>query len=208
MLSRRKFLKTGLTTGAAAIPLASVLDAAQQPDQHAAMLDTVDPGVRNDRDACALGEIGSGLRAVAKQSSPRGPDEHDRARPRGDERGRVGRLLAFVQGRRGVCERDGHPGFLSLQSAVSPARKIPQRPRFLRRVRGRRKETRHARGGAHEPRPELGRCARGAPGVGHAPQGRLGAVQHRGAAALQDVHVLHLHGRLRAGHDARNQLAL
>ena len=36
MLSRRKFLKTGLTTGAAAIPLASVLDAAQQPDQHAA----------------------------------------------------------------------------------------------------------------------------------------------------------------------------
>ncbi len=36
MLSRRKFLKTGLTTGAAAIPLASVLDAAQQPDQPAA----------------------------------------------------------------------------------------------------------------------------------------------------------------------------
>ena len=36
MLSRRKFLKTGLTTGAAAIPLVSVLDAAQQPDQHAA----------------------------------------------------------------------------------------------------------------------------------------------------------------------------
>ncbi len=37
MLSRRNFLKTGLTTGAAAIPLASVLEAAQQPDQHAAM---------------------------------------------------------------------------------------------------------------------------------------------------------------------------
>jgi len=36
MLSRRKFLKTGLTTGAAALPLASVLDAAQQPEQHAA----------------------------------------------------------------------------------------------------------------------------------------------------------------------------
>ena len=36
MLSRRKFLKTGLTTGAAAIPLASVLGAAQQPEQHAA----------------------------------------------------------------------------------------------------------------------------------------------------------------------------
>lgn len=31
MLSRRKFLKTSLTTGAAALPLASVLDAAQQP---------------------------------------------------------------------------------------------------------------------------------------------------------------------------------
>ncbi len=37
MLSRRKFLKTGLTTGAAAIPLASVLDAAQQPAHDAAM---------------------------------------------------------------------------------------------------------------------------------------------------------------------------
>jgi hypothetical protein len=37
MLSRRKFLKTGLTTGAAAIPLASVLDAAQQPSHDAAM---------------------------------------------------------------------------------------------------------------------------------------------------------------------------
>jgi hypothetical protein len=36
MLSRRKFLKTGLTTGAAAIPLASVLDAAQRPDLPAA----------------------------------------------------------------------------------------------------------------------------------------------------------------------------
>ncbi|MFZ0338738.1 MAG: alpha-amylase family protein [Terracidiphilus sp.] len=36
MLSRRKFLKTGFTTGAAAIPLATVLDAAQLPDQHAA----------------------------------------------------------------------------------------------------------------------------------------------------------------------------
>jgi Hypothetical glycosyl hydrolase 6/Beta-galactosidase trimerisation domain len=38
MLSRRKFLKTGLTTGAAAIPLASVLDAAQQPEPNAASL--------------------------------------------------------------------------------------------------------------------------------------------------------------------------
>jgi hypothetical protein len=37
MLSRRKFLKTGLTTGAAAIPLVSVLDAAQQPAHDAAM---------------------------------------------------------------------------------------------------------------------------------------------------------------------------
>ena len=37
MLSRRKFLKTGLTTGAAAIPLASVLDAAQLPVHDAAM---------------------------------------------------------------------------------------------------------------------------------------------------------------------------
>jgi len=37
MLSRRKFLKTSLTTGAAAIPLVSVLDAAQQPVQHDAM---------------------------------------------------------------------------------------------------------------------------------------------------------------------------
>ncbi len=37
MLSRRKFLKTGLTTGAAAIPLASVLDAAQQPAHQPAM---------------------------------------------------------------------------------------------------------------------------------------------------------------------------
>ena len=37
MLSRRKFLKTSLTTGAAAIPLASVLDAAQLPVHDAAM---------------------------------------------------------------------------------------------------------------------------------------------------------------------------
>ena len=37
MLSRRKFLKTGLTTGAAAIPLASVLAAAQLPVHDAAM---------------------------------------------------------------------------------------------------------------------------------------------------------------------------
>ena len=43
MFSRRKFLKTGLTTGAAAIPLASVLDAAQQPDQHAANIATSIP---------------------------------------------------------------------------------------------------------------------------------------------------------------------
>ncbi len=43
MLSRRKFLKTGLTTGAAAIPLASVLDAAQPPDQHSANIVTSIP---------------------------------------------------------------------------------------------------------------------------------------------------------------------
>ncbi len=36
MLTRRNFLKTGLTTGAAALPLASVLDRAQQPAEHAA----------------------------------------------------------------------------------------------------------------------------------------------------------------------------
>ena len=35
MFSRRKFLQTSLTTGAAAIPLASVLDAAQQPGHQA-----------------------------------------------------------------------------------------------------------------------------------------------------------------------------
>jgi hypothetical protein len=37
MLSRRKFLKSSLTTGAAAIPLAVVLDAAQQPAHDATM---------------------------------------------------------------------------------------------------------------------------------------------------------------------------
>jgi hypothetical protein len=36
MFSRRRFLKTGLTSGAAAIPLASVLNAAQQPDSRLA----------------------------------------------------------------------------------------------------------------------------------------------------------------------------
>jgi hypothetical protein len=36
MLSRRKFIKTGLTTGAAAIPLASALDAAQLPAEPSA----------------------------------------------------------------------------------------------------------------------------------------------------------------------------
>ena len=36
MLTRRKFLKTGLTTGAVALPLASVLDRAQQPAEHEA----------------------------------------------------------------------------------------------------------------------------------------------------------------------------
>ena len=36
MLTRRNFLRTGLTTGAAALPLASVLDRAQQPAEHAA----------------------------------------------------------------------------------------------------------------------------------------------------------------------------
>ncbi len=43
MLSRRKFLKTGLTTGAAAIPLVSVLDAAQQPEHDASISTTSIP---------------------------------------------------------------------------------------------------------------------------------------------------------------------
>jgi hypothetical protein len=46
MLSRRKFLKTGLTTGAAAIPLASVLDAAQPLDHEAAISATSIPAAQ------------------------------------------------------------------------------------------------------------------------------------------------------------------
>ena len=45
MLSRRNFLKTGLTTGAAALPLASVLDAAQQPADHEAATPTPTSGI-------------------------------------------------------------------------------------------------------------------------------------------------------------------
>jgi len=43
MLSRRKFLKTSLTTGAAALPLASVLDRAQQSAEHAVAATSVAP---------------------------------------------------------------------------------------------------------------------------------------------------------------------
>ena len=55
--------------------------------------------------------------------------------------------------------------------------KFFERPGFLRRMRRRREEERYARRGAHESRPQLGRCACGTSGVGHAQQGRLGAIR-------------------------------
>ena len=54
--------------------------------------------------------------------------------------------------------------------------------------------------------PDLnwGRRARGPSRMGHAQQRRLRTVQRRRSAPFQDLHVLHLHGRLHDGHHARD----
>ena len=208
MLSRRKFLKTGLTTGAAAIPLASVLDAAQQPDQHAANSAPKIPAyqmiampARLAQSPAASEPWQNRVRRVGQTNMT----EHDPAVMNVEEWAdywhsckvdvvfvSVTGILAFYPSK---VPFHRHGKFLNGRD-------------FFGECAAGGKETRHARGGAHESRPELGRCTRGAPGVGDAPQGRLCAVQHGGAAALQDLHVLHLHGRLRAGRDARDQFAL
>lgn len=63
----------------------------------------------------------------------------------------------------------------------------------------------HRHGKYLHGRDFFGECP---PGVGHAQQRRQRASQRSGTAALQNMHVLDLYGRLRSCHHARGQLAL
>ena len=130
MLSRRNFLKTGLTTGAAALPLVAKIDA-------------IDPATLAAQEARA---DESGTTGILIPLPDRLPPVNPASEPWQKRVRRVGQTNMTEhdpavmnmeewadywhcdESRRGVCKRNRHSCFLSVKSSVPQARKIPERP--------------------------------------------------------------------------------